>query len=340
MNLTSGGRPHNRGAALRRIRALVTAWRPGRRARTASLGENDGMRIAVAGSSGFLGSHLLRDLTDAGHQVLRLVRRPPQEAGEIHWDPATGALDPGVLAGMDAVINLAGAGVGDRRWTPAYRRKIRDSRVDATATLARAITAAVTPPRVWLNASGVGFYGDTRDRAVDETAPAGDDFLADVCRAWESATGPAENGGVRVVHLRTGLPLDRAGGLLEPLLLPFRLGVGGRLGSGRQYMPWIGLPDWLGAVRFLLGRDDLAGPVNLTGPEPVTNAEFTRVLGKLMHRPTLLPVPRLALWAVLGEFGNETVVSQRVLPGVLLAHGFEFTQPDVTTALRWALEHP
>jgi uncharacterized protein (TIGR01777 family) len=193
---------------------------------------------------------------------------------------------------------------------------------------------------VWLNASGVGYYGDIGDRAVDEHAGPGEGFLADVCRAWEAATGPAETAGVRVLHLRTGLPLDRAGGLLKPMLTTFRLGVGGRLGNGRQYLPWIGLPDWLAAVRFLLDRDDLAGPVNVTGPEPVTNAEFTRVLSALLQRPALLPVPRLALRVALGEFGNEATASQRVLPGVLTKEGFAFTQPDVTTALRWALEHP
>jgi len=299
------------------------------------------MRIAIAGSSGFLGTRLVDDLTGTGHEVVRLVRHPPRGPSEVQWDPRAGALDPAVLSTVDAVVNLAGANVG-RYWTPAYQRKIRDSRVETTATIARAVVAARSAtggPATWLNSSAVGFYGDTGDRAVDEDSPAGDGFLADVALAWEAATVPAEDAGVRVGHLRTGLPLVREGGLLKPLLIPFRLGVGGRLGNGRQYLPWIGLPDWIAAVRFLLDRADLAGPVNLTGPEPVTNAEFTRVLADLLHRPALLPVPRLALRAVLGGFGNESVASQRVLPGVLAKAGFAFGYPDVRAALEWALTH-
>ncbi len=297
------------------------------------------MRIAIAGSSGFLGSHLVADLTSAGHEVLRLVRRPTQLPGEIRWDPTAGLLDPAALSTVDAAVNLCGVNVGGR-WTTAYRRKIRSSRVDSTATLARAISVADPRPRVLLNASGVGFYGDTGDHTVDEQARRGTGFLTDVCRAWEAATRPAEDAGVRVLHLRTGLPLDRTGGLLPPLLLPFRLGLGGRLGNGRQYLPWIALPDWLAAVRFLLDAADPAGPVNLTGPAPVTNAEFTQVLSSLLHRPALLPVPRLVLRVLLGEFGNEAVASQRVVPRVLMKAGFTFRYPDLASALRWALEHP
>jgi uncharacterized protein (TIGR01777 family) len=303
------------------------------------------MRIAIAGSSGFLGTHLVADLTGAGHEAVRLVRRPPRGPSEVRWDPRAGALDPAVLSTVDAVVNLGGANVG-RYWTGAYRRKIRDSRVDTTATIARALAAVRSAavgggqgPTTWLNSSAVGFYGDTGARPVDEESPAGEGFLADLCRAWEAATGPAEDAGVRVVHLRTGLPLDREGGLLKPMLLPFRLGLGFRLGSGRQYLPWIGLPDWLGAVRLLLDRADLAGPVNLTGPEPVTNAEFTRVLANLLHRPALVSVPRIALRAALGGFGDESVASQRVRPGVLTKAGFAFGYPDVRAALEWALTH-
>ena len=296
------------------------------------------MRIAIAGSSGFLGSALAADLSSAGHEVLRLVRRPTQLPGEIRWDPAAGLLDPAALAGVDVAVNLCGASVA-RRWTSAYRRKILDSRVESTATLARAIAGAQRRPAVLLNSSAVGFYGDTGERAVDEEAPHGRGFLVGVCRAWEAATRPAEDAGVRVLHLRTGLPLDRDAGLLQPLLLPFRLGVGGPLGNGRQYLPWIALPDWLAAVQFLIDRADLAGAVNLTGPTPVTNTEFTRALGALLHRPTLVGVPRLALRALLGEFGNEAVASQRVVPGVLLKAGFSFRHPDIVSALRWALEH-
>jgi len=298
------------------------------------------MRIAIAGSSGFLGSHLVRRLRGDGHQVVRLVRRPSQGADEIRWDPAAGALDPAVLSTVDAAINLAGAGVADKRWSDRYRRVLRDSRVDTTSTLARAIAAANPRPAVLLNASGVGFYGDTGDRLVDEESPSGEGFLADLCRVWEAATGPAEEAGVRVVRMRTGLPLDRTGGLLKPMLLPFRFGVAGRLGDGRQYWPWISMPDWLGAVRFLLDHPDLAGPVNLSGPDPVTNSEFTRVLAALLHRPALIAVPRLALRIALGEFAGETVVSQRVLPKALIAAGYTFQHPDLATALDWALHHP
>ncbi|HEX6500549.1 MAG TPA: TIGR01777 family oxidoreductase [Micromonosporaceae bacterium] len=298
------------------------------------------MRIVMAGASGFLGTHLTSDLTARGHQVVRLVRREPRGPDEVHWDPHARALAPAALAGVDAVVNLSGAGVGDHRWTEAYKRQIRASRVDTTATIARAL-AAVPPdsrPAALLNASAVGWYGDTGDRAVDESAPAGEGFLSDVCKVWEAATRPAEDAGVRVVRMRTGLPLDAGGGLLKPMLLPFRLGVGGRLGGGRQYLSWISLTDWLAAVRFLLDRDDLAGPVNVVGPNPCTNAEFTEALGRVVHRPAVLTVPSFALRVALGGFAHETLVSLRVLPGVLTRAGFAFTHQTVTSALRAALD--
>jgi uncharacterized protein len=297
------------------------------------------MRILTAGVSGFLGTRLVRALTDEGHQVRRLVRREPRGADETRWDPDRGDVDPAEVAEADAVINLAGAGVNGRRWTSAYKREIRDSRVDTTSTLARAIAVSGSKPAVLLNASAVGFYGDAGDRVVDEQSPPGRGFLADVCRVWEAATGPAEDAGVRVVHLRTGLPLDRDGGVLKPLLLVFRLGGGGKLAGGGQYLPWISMPDWLAAVRWLLRRDDVAGPVNLTGPQPVTNAEFTEALGRQVHRPTLVRVPRLALQVALGEFAGEALASQRALPQVLITSGFDFRHRDVSSALRWAVEH-
>jgi uncharacterized protein (TIGR01777 family) len=239
----------------------------------------------------------------------------------------------------DAVINLAGANINGRRWTEAYKRELRDSRIDTTATLARTIAAVDRKPAVLINSSAVGFYGDTGDRAVDERSAPGTGFLVDLCRDWEAATAPAENAGVRVVHIRSGFPLDRDGGFLKPLLLVFRLGGGGKLGGGEQYLPWISMPDWLAAVALLLDRDDLAGPVNLTGPEPVTNAEFTRALGRQVHRPTLVRVPRIALKVALGELGDEAFASQRVLPRVLTEAGFDFRYRDVASALRWAVEH-
>ncbi|WP_432829649.1 TIGR01777 family oxidoreductase [Dactylosporangium sp. CA-092794] len=293
------------------------------------------MQILIAGASGFLGRRLVPHLRQAGHRVIPLVRRPPRP-GEVRWDPEAGVLDGSVVAAADAVVNLAGAGVGDKRWTAQYKKVLLDSRVDSTQTLARAIAAAPTKPQVLLNSSAVGYYGDTGDRAVDETSPAGEGFLADLCKVWEAATRPAEDAGTRVALLRTGLPLDREGGLLRPLYLQFRFFAGGRMGSGRQYLPWISVPDWLDAVSFTLERE-LSGPVNLTGPEPVTNAEFSAALARTLHRPNLVPVPGFALRAAVGEFGGEALVSQRVMPAVLVREGFRFTHQTVDEALQQAV---
>lgn len=297
------------------------------------------MRILMAGVSGFLGTRLVDRLAADGHQVTRLVRRAPRTPDERQWNPSAAQLDPQVVADADAVVNLAGAGVGDKRWNDAYRGLIRSSRVDSTTTLA--ITMAGLPaadrPAVLLNSSAVGWYGNTGDRTVEEDSPAGEGFLADVCRVWEAATRPAEDAGVRVVRLRTGLPLHRDGGMLKPQLLPIRLGVGGKLGNGRQWLPWISLRDWLDGVTFLLGRDDLAGPVNVVGPAPVTNAEFTRELARQLHRPAVMPIPALALKVALGGFAHEALTSTRVLPGVLGRAGFTWTHPDLRGALHAAL---
>ncbi|MER7332060.1 MULTISPECIES: TIGR01777 family oxidoreductase [unclassified Micromonospora] len=297
------------------------------------------MRILMAGASGFLGTRLVDRLTADGHQVTRLVRRPARTPDERQWDPAAAQLDPATVAEADAVVNLAGAGVGDKRWNDGYRQVIRSSRVDTTTTLA--VTVAGLPdgdrPRVLLNGSAVGWYGNTGDRTVEEDAPAGEGFLADVCRVWEAATRPAEDAGVRVVRLRTGLPLHRDGGMLKPQLLPFRLGIAGRLGSGRQWLPWISLVDWLEAVLFLLARDDVAGPVNVVGPAPVTNADFTRELARQLRRPAVVPIPALALKVALGGFAHEALTSTRVLPGVLTEAGFTYRHPELAGALHAAL---
>ncbi|MCO1599000.1 TIGR01777 family oxidoreductase [Micromonospora sp. RHAY321] len=297
------------------------------------------MRILLAGASGFLGTRLVDRLSADGHQVTRLVRRPARDARERRWDPSAGQLDPATLAESDVVVNLAGAGVGDKRWNDDYRRLIRTSRVDTSSTLAITIAGlpAADRPRVLLNSSAVGWYGNTGDRVVEEDAPAGEGFLADVCRVWEAATRPAEDAGVRVVRLRTGLPLHRDGGLLKPQLLPFRLGIAGRLGSGRQWLPWISMADWLDAVGFLLDRDDIAGPVNVVGPNPVTNAEFTRELARQLHRPAIIPIPALALKAALGGFAHEALTSTRVHPGVLTRAGYPYHHPDLSSALHAAL---
>ncbi|MBO4205418.1 TIGR01777 family oxidoreductase [Micromonospora echinofusca] len=297
------------------------------------------MRILMAGASGFLGTRLADRLTADGHRVVRLVRRPTRGADEVRWDPTSAHLDPAAVAGADAIVNLAGAGVGDKRWNAAYRALIRSSRVDSTTTLAVTIAGLPTAdrPKVLLNSSAVGWYGNTGDRPVEEDAPAGNGFLADVARVWEAATRPAEDAGVRVVRLRTGLPLHRDGGLLKPQLLPFKLGIAGRLGSGRQWVPWIAMTDWLEAVRFLLDRADLAGAVNVVGPRPVTNAEFTRELAAAVHRPAVIPIPAIALKLALGGFATEALTSTRVLPGVLTRAGFTWRHPDLAGALHAAL---
>jgi uncharacterized protein (TIGR01777 family) len=297
------------------------------------------MRIVVAGGSGFLGTALRRRLANAQHDVVQLVRTAPADAGQVRWRPDKGALDPAVLDGVDAVINLAGAGAEDKRWNAAYKQVLVDSRVDTTRTIATAIAAVSAPqrPRVFLNASGVHFYGDTGDTAVDESSPPGQGFFPELCQVWEAATAGAEDVGVRVVKLRTGLVLDRAGGLLKPMRLAFRAGVGGPMAGGRQWMPWITLDDWVSAALFALGRDDIVGAVNLVGPAPARNAEFTKALARAVHRPAVFPLPRFALRIALGEFGNDAVASLRVLPGVLSREGFRYAHPDLTSALRAAL---
>jgi uncharacterized protein (TIGR01777 family) len=291
------------------------------------------MRVVVTGASGLIGSALVRSLRADGHDVIRLVRRPPREPDERQWDPSSRRLDPSYLAGADAVVHLAGVGIGDRRWTEGYKRQVLDSRVDGTTTIAS--TTAGLPetdrPRVVVAASAVGFYGDTGDEVVDESAPSGPGFLADVVRQWEAAS---EGAGTRVVNARSGIVLSADGGALGKVLPLFRLGLGGRLGSGRQWMSWIALPDEIAALRFLLSRDDISGPVNLTAPEPVRNRDYTKAIGRAVRRPALAVVPPVALRAALGGFADEGVlVSQRVVPTRLEDAGFAFTFGDIDAAL-------
>ncbi|MFE7564270.1 TIGR01777 family oxidoreductase [Kitasatospora sp. NPDC057500] len=301
------------------------------------------MRIAVTGSTGLIGSALVDSLLADGHRVVRLVRHRsktgprPDGTTAIGWNPLLGQVDRAGLAGVDAVVHLAGAGVGDRRWSEGYKREIRESRVLGTETLAAALARLDEPPKVFVSASAVGYYGQTGDRVIDESSPAGDDFLAEVCVEWEAAAGPAERAGIRVVHPRTGLVLSAAGGAGGRLFPLFRLGLGGRLGDGGQYWSFISLADEVAALRFLIDREDVSGPVNLTAPEPVTNAELTKALGRALHRPTPFPVPRAVLDAVLGELAVEVVGSHRVVPGRLLEAGFRFEHPDVDSAVRAAL---
>ncbi|MFD0686837.1 TIGR01777 family oxidoreductase [Actinomadura fibrosa] len=295
------------------------------------------MKVTVTGSSGLIGSALVRSLRDDGHEVLRLVRREPARQDEARWSPADGCVEAGAVAGADAVVHLAGAGVGDRPWTPAYKRRIRDSRIGGTRTLAEAIAAAGRRPRVFVCGSAIGYYGDTGGREVDEKAPMGRGFLAGLVRDWEAAARPARDAGVRVVHPRTGVVLARGGGMLGRTLPLFRLGLGGRLGDGGQWTSWISLDDQIAALRFLID-DEIAGPVNLTAPNPVTNAEYTRALGRALHRPAALSVPKFALRAVLRGFADEgPLISQRVLPRRLEEAGFRFAHPDLDAALEAVL---
>lgn len=297
------------------------------------------MRILIAGASGFLGTPLVERFTADGHRVTRLVRRPPAAPGEVRWDPEAGEIDPAVVESAHAVVNLGGAGVPGRRWNARYKEVIRGSRVATTRTLARAIAAVpgADRPAILFNASGVHWYGDTGSREVDEGSPTGSGFLPGVCRAWEAATRPAEDAGVRVVRLRTGLPLHHSGGMLKPLLLPFRFGLGGRLGSGHHYMPFISRADWLDAVVFLLNHPDIEGSVNVVGPRPVSNIDFSRALGAQLHRPAVVPLPAPALRVVVGEASSVILDSIRAVPKVLSQAGFRFQHPDVQSALRSAL---
>jgi len=290
------------------------------------------MKIAVTGASGLIGTALVPALRRDGHQVLRLVRSPAHAPDEVTWNPAEDSIDHAPLAGTHAVIHLAGAGVGDHRWTDAYKAQILNSRVQGTRTIAHAAATLDPPPSVLVCASAIGFYGDTGDRPVDESAPAGTGFLADVVQQWEAAANEARTTGVRVVHPRSGLVMSRTGGAWARMLPLFRLGLGGRLGNGRQYWSFITLADEIRALTHLLSSQ-LSGPVNLTAPHPVTNTELTHAMGRALHRPTVLPVPAFALKTVLGEFSTEVLSSARVLPTALQRDGFTFHHPDITSAL-------
>lgn len=297
------------------------------------------MRVAVTGSSGLIGTALAGALRQDGHEVTPLVRRPPGP-GEIRWDPqaADGGLPPGALGGVDAVVHLSGAPIAGARWTEVRKQKLRASRVQSTQALVAALTASVRggakrPPPVLLSGSAVGWYGDTGDRAVDETAPPGTGFLADLVRDWEAAARPARDAGVRVVNLRSGVVLSRRGGMLGLLAPLFRFGLGARMGSGTQFISWISLTDHVAAVRYLIGHAEIDGPVNLTAPAPVTNAVFTTELARALHRPAVLWVPAPALQLGAGEMSSELLGSQRVLPRRLTEAGFAFRYPALPAAL-------
>ncbi|MGX1566760.1 TIGR01777 family oxidoreductase [Streptomyces sp. NPDC055506] len=296
-------------------------------------------RIAVTGASGLIGSALVRSLTADGHEVVRLVRHEPRAADEVRWDPEGGRVDAAGLAGCHGVVNLAGAGVGDRRWTDAYKRRIRDSRVNGTAALAEAVASLDEKdrPQVFVNGSAMGYYGETGDRTVDESAPAGEGFLPALCVEWEGATAAAQEAGVRTVFTRTGLVVSRDGGAWGRLFPLFQAGLGGRMGDGRQYWSFIALHDEVAAIRHLIDTDGLSGPFNLTAPNPLTNREITAAMGRVLHRPTLFAVPAPVLRSVLGEMAGDVLGSARVLPTRLLESGFRFAFPEIEGAIRAAL---
>lgn len=294
-------------------------------------------RVAITGASGFLGSSLAARLQAEGATVLRLTRGRSSAPNTIAWDPSSGHLDAAKLEGVDAIVNLAGEPI-DQRWTDARKRRIRDSRVDVTKLIANAIGKLRPRPLVLANGSAIGYYGNRGDELLDEASWQGSGFLAEVTAEWERATDPARDAGIRVVNLRTGLVLDKNGGALARMLLPFRLGVGGRLGPGAQWMSWIALDDWVGAVINLLQSDTASGPTNLVAPNPVRNAEFTKTLARLLNRPSFVAVPTLALDLIFGEMARETLLaSQRVKPKRLLEGGYEFLYPELPAALRRAL---
>lgn len=289
------------------------------------------MKIAIAGSSGLIGQALVAALREDGHEVLRIVRRPSAAKTEVTWDPDSGTIDLEQLSGTDVLINLAGAGVGDRRWTTKYKNLIHSSRVNSTRTICNAATAL--KPKVLINASAIGWYGDTSDQEVSESAPAGQGFLADVVRDWESETQVASDAGIRVVKIRTGLVVANSGGAWAKLLPIFKLGLGGKLGSGKQYWSFISLRDEIAAIKFLIANEQISGPVNLTAPNPATNTQVTKAMGKVLRRPTFFMVPAFILKVVLGEFSIEVLGSTRVKPAVLLENGFVFLDSDITSAL-------
>ncbi|GAA2780313.1 TIGR01777 family oxidoreductase [Streptomyces rameus] len=293
-------------------------------------------RIAVAGASGLIGSALVRSLAADGHEVVRLVRHAPRGADEVHWDPGRQYVDAAGLAGCDVVVNLAGAGVGDRRWTPEYKRLLRDSRVLGTTALAEAAASLPRPPRAFLNGSAIGFYGETGDRVTDEDAPPGDGFLSRLCVEWEEAAAPVAEAGVRTVFLRTGLVVARDGGAWGRLFPLFRAGLGGRLGDGRQYWSYIALHDEVAAIRHLIDGETLSGPFNLTAPQPLPNREITAAMGRVLHRPTVFSVPAAVLRTTLGEMAGDVLGSQRVVPKRLLESGFRFAFPGIDEAIRAA----
>jgi uncharacterized protein (TIGR01777 family) len=299
------------------------------------------MKVAITGASGLLGSALVPFLRNGGHEVVRLVRRAPKAGDEARWDPAAGAIDAAALEGVDAAVNLSGENIGEGRWTQARKALLRSSRLGPTRLLAETLARLEAKPKVLVSVSAIGYYGDRGDAWLSEAEPPAGDFLARLSAEWEKAAEPAAGAGIRVVHPRLGVVLSPGGGALGKMLLPFKAGLGGVLGPGTQYMSWIAIDDVLGAVRHLLDRNDLAGPVNAAAPEPVTNAAFTKTLGRVLRRPTVAPAPAFALRLAFGEMADATLLSSaRVRPDKLLASGYRFRFPTLEGALRHVLGKP
>jgi uncharacterized protein (TIGR01777 family) len=297
------------------------------------------MKLVITGSSGLIGSALVREAEKNQIEVVKLVRKAPKDKSEVQWDPNRAILDLDTIEKSTAIVHLAGAGVGDRRWTKKYKKEILNSRVKTTETLANAIVNLRNPPSVFVSGSAMGYYGDTGDLAVDENASLGEGFLSDVVFNWEYAAQRVRNNNIRVVHPRTGLVMSKRGGLLRKVLPLFRLGLGGKLGNGKQYWSYISLEDEIRAIFKLIDDVRLTGGVNLTNPNPVTNLEFTKALSSVVNKPAFFHVPAIALKIALGEFSVEALGSSRVLPSKLKAAGFKFNQPDILSALNSALKY-
>jgi uncharacterized protein len=292
------------------------------------------MKIAIAGASGLVGKALTLLLEADAHDIVRLVRNSPK-AGEVEWHPNQDSIDPAKLEDFDAIINLAGENVAEGRWTDEKKKRIHDSRVHGTHLLSEAITRLTKKPRVFLCASATGIYGERGDETLDEQSESGGGFLAGVCREWEKATELAQHAGVRVVNLRFGPILARAGGMLEKMLTPFKMGLGGKIGSGKQYISWVGIEDSVAAMKLALHDESIRGPLNIVSPKPVTNERFTRTLGEVLSRPTVMAMPAFAARLAFGEMADEMLlVSQKVIPKKLQAAGFQFQFADLETALR------
>ncbi|OGV59885.1 MAG: TIGR01777 family protein [Lentisphaerae bacterium RIFOXYA12_FULL_48_11] len=297
------------------------------------------MKILITGSSGFIGSALVSNLRNNGHTITRLIRNKCNNPGDFQWNPASSEIDCKAFEGVQAVIHLAGAGISEKRWTSSVKRQILQSRIMGTSLLCETISQLKDPPSILISASGIGYYGNRDSSIVDESFDCGSDFLANVAKQWEMATLPATSARIRLVIIRMGMVLDADGGALKKMLLPFQLGLGGTIGPGSQYMSWITLDDVLSAIQHILRHDTLKGPVNLTAPNPVTNQEFTKILGKVLRRPVLMHIPSFAIKVIMGEMAKALILNSiRITPRKLIDSGFKFKHPDLLPALTYILE--